>query len=135
MNRYKDIISLGRPKPIMPPMSMENRAAQFAAFAALTGYEDAIEETARLTSGMIERSADELYRLSEKFGYYMSLGEKPPVDITLFQPDGQKKGGRYITLRQAVIKKVDKAYGVIILNDNREIPMDYIYDISVDLEE
>ena len=94
MSRYDDIINL--PHHVSKTrtlMSMENRAAQFAPFAALTGHDAAIAETARLTSEKPELSLEELDRLSRRLAY--AVEKDAIVTITFFQPDAFKNGGSY----------------------------------------
>lgn len=124
---YEDIINLPRPvSKKRRPMPVINRAAQFAPFAALTGYDDAIEETARQTGRKTELEDYEkeeigrrLYELKEK------IKEKPQVNITYFVPDELKDGGEYVTFSGA-IKKIDEINQLIVTEDNCEILMDCI---------
>jgi len=64
-NKYDDIINLPHHVSLTRPhMSILDRAAQFSPFAALSGYDAAVKETARLTSSRIELGEDakaELY--------------------------------------------------------------------------
>mgnify|MGYP003305899876 CR=1 FL=1 len=95
-NRYDDIINLRHySSPARPRMSRMNRAAQFAPFAALTGYDAAVTETARLTDMRHELTEDERIMLSEKL-HILSENEqgRPVVGITYFMPDSRKSGGK-----------------------------------------
>lgn len=96
---YDDIIHL--PHHVSkrhPQMSLYNRAAQFAPFAALTGYEEAIIETARLTAPKVDMMEDNQQLLDRKLALLShSLREQPTVSITYFQPDKKKSGGQYLT--------------------------------------
>lgn len=130
---YEDIVNL--PHPVSrrhPQMPMENRAAQFAPFAALTGHDSAIAETARTTDSDIELSAEQLQELSRRLNYVMSLSECPVIEITYFRPDAHKAGGSYLTIRGS-IRKVEVAYGIITLTDGTEIPIHAVIDIKGDL--
>ena len=101
-----------------PPMSLYDRAAQFAPFAALVGYDDMIREEARLVDHKIELSDEEITRLNRKLRLItdeITGGTKPEVSITYFIPDPMKSGGRYETVRER-IRKVDTVEQVIILN-------------------
>lgn len=119
MSRYDDIINLPHHvSKTRKPMSMENRAAQFAPFAALTGHDDAIYETSRLTSSRVELSEDEQISLTKRLEY--AIKRQSSVNITYFQPDTLKEGGEYITLN-GIIKKVDEYESCIILSDKRKI--------------
>ena len=92
MSRYEDIIGLPHHvSAVRPPMPMSNRAAQFAPFAALSGHDEAIAETARATVEKPELSADELDRLSRRLMYAME--RKAEIRIIYFQPDATKRGG------------------------------------------
>lgn len=114
------------------PMSAHDRAAQFGAFAALTGYEDAVEETARRTDCKIE--IDETVK--EEINYrlvFLAEGEfpSPCVSITYFVKDEKKPGGKYVTLTGSVIK-IDSYTRTIRMEDMKEISIDDI--LSVDGE-
>lgn len=130
MEEYDDIINLPyngvRDHPHMP---MEARAAQFAPFAALTGHDAAIAETARITSSKINLSADQLHVLSQKISYALSFAERPELEITYFRPDSRKSGGAYSTIR-GTIKKVEECFNLLTLADNTRIPLDAISDIT-----
>lgn len=108
---------------------MEARAAQFAPFAALTGHDAAIAETARRTYSQLDLSADELQVLSQKIAYALSFAERPQLSITYFQPDSRKSGGAYVTVHGS-IKKVEECFNLLTLTDGTEIPLDAISDIS-----
>ncbi len=131
MSRYDDIINLPHHvSETRKPMSMENRAAQFAPFAALSGHDGAIAETARLTSEKPELSSEELSRLSRRLVY--AIEKDAVIEITFFQPDAFKQGGSY---RRVVgkVKKIDESDDVIILTDKQAVPLDCIISIESDL--
>ena len=128
MSKYDDIINLPHHvSKTRTPMPMENRAAQFAPFAALTGHDDAIAETARLTSARHELSPAETAKLSRKLLY--ALEKEAVVTITHFLPDAQKQGGsnRQITGK---IKKISQPENLLILTDRRAIPLPDILAIE-----
>ena len=80
------------------PMSLESRAAQFAPFAALVGYDEEIGEATRSTDGREELSEDAIDVLNQAFQKLLEHEEeRPPVTVTYFQPDAKKDGGRYMT--------------------------------------
>ena len=80
------------------PMSLESRAAQFAPFAALVGYDEEIGEAARSTDGREELSEDAIDALNQAFQILLEHEEERPlVTVTYFQPDAKKDGGRYMT--------------------------------------
>lgn len=125
-----DIINL--PHPVSkkhPPMPIEKRAAQFAPFAALSGHEEMLTETARVTTPQQDMSAAELLELSHRLTYALSFADRPTIEITYFRPDTQKEGGSYITVSGS-IKKVEKTFNRLILADGIMIPLDAITDIS-----
>lgn len=132
MGKYDDIINL--PHHISkkhPQMSLEARAAQFAPFAALTGYDNAVKETARLTNERIDLDEEAKIMLDAKLQVIREqLSEKPLVTITYFVPDARKDGGKYITTAGNV-KKIDDYKHLIILDNGVEIPIDEIIDIAL----
>ena len=104
--------------PTHPPMSLYDRAAQFAPFAALTGYEDMISEEARLVDNRIELGAEELEKLNRKLNRLseaLDAGERPVVTVTYFVPDPLKPGGLYETVTEAV-RRVDPVNGILRLD-------------------
>ena len=121
---YEDIIN--RPHHVSkarPQMSELERAAQFAPFAALTGYDDAITEEGRLTSSKIELDENELERLDRALAYLTEhRSQHPSVTVTYFVPDEKKAGGAYIS-REGAFKAVDCDRRLIILTDGRAIPI------------
>ena len=116
-----------------PQMPMSDRAAQFAPFAALTGYESAIKETGRLTDERIELDEEALTTLDMKYQLLMdAFDDAPEVTITFFQPDERKAGGKYLTATGAV-KKVDDFERRITMQDGAKIPMDDVLSIEGEL--
>ena len=100
-----------------PQMSLYDRAAQFAPFAALSGYHDLVSEEARLVGHRIRLSEEEISRLNRKLRVIARAagrGAKPEVSVTYFIPDERKEGGRYETVTETV-RKVDTAEEKIIL--------------------
>ena len=129
-NRYDEIINLHHHvSKTRPQMPMSDRAAQFAPFAALTGYDSAIKETGRLTDERIELDEEALTALDMKYQILMdTFDDAPEVTITYFQPDERKAGGKYLTATGAV-KKVDTFGRRILLQDGTRIPLDSVYDL------
>ena len=128
MEKYKDIINLPHHvSSTHPQMSMINRAAQFSPFAALTGYDDAIEETARLTDSRIELTEAEEDEISRKLG---KLQHGDSVELTWFVPDRRKAGGRYNT-EIVAIKQVVAVEGKVLLMDGRSVDMKDIIDVEI----
>ena len=113
-----------------PQMPMSDRAAQFAPFAALTGYDSAIKETGRLTDERIELDEEALTALNMRYQLLMdALDEEPEVEITYFKPDGRKAGGKYV-LVIGTVKKVDDFERLIAMQDGIIIPMDDVLSID-----
>jgi len=116
-----------------PQMPMSDRAAQFAPFAALTGYDAAIKETGRLTDERIELDVEALSALDMKYQLLMeALDEAPEVTITYFRPDERKAGGKYVSAVGAV-KKIDDFERRITMQDGAKIPMDDVLSIEGEL--
>ena len=128
MSEYDDIIDLPRPKSKHEPMPMSARAAQFSPFAALTGYGDAIDETARLTDRRIELSEEESAELDYKQQYLATL-DAPTVTVTYFVPDERKSGGAYVT-HTGVLKRVDEVESMVVFKDGLRVPLDEVMDIK-----
>lgn len=131
---YEDIINLPHHvSKTRPQMSMLDRAAQFSPFAALTGYDDAIKETGRLTDEKIEMDEDRKAALDMKQAYLIEMiDEQPEISITYFLPDTKKSGGAYVTVT-GNLKRFDEYERLLILTDGKKIPMDDIADIESDL--
>ena len=127
---YDDIIHL--PHHVSerhPQMSMYNRAAQFAPFAALTGHNAAITEVARLTEAEQELSESDAEVLNRKLAYLHSLDEKPTISVTYFVPDDMKEGGSYHTAT-GIVKSIEPDKGVLQFEDGTGIPVIRIKDID-----
>lgn len=132
MGRYDDIINL--PHHISkkhPQMSMYSRAAQFAPFAALTGFGESVKETARLTNRRIELDDEAKTILDAKLHEIQEhIRERPIVAFTYFIPDLRKDGGKYVNVSNSV-KKIDKYKQVVVLDNNTEIPIKEIVEIKI----
>ena len=131
MSKYDDIMSLPHHvSKTRPQMPMSDRAAQFAPFAALTGYDDAVKETGRLTEDKIELAESSLSALNAKIQLLqMHLDEAPEITFTYFRPDERKAGGAYLTTT-GTIKKLDAHERLIVLHDGTKLPMDDILDME-----
>ena len=130
-NRYNEIINLPHHvSKTRPQMPMSDRAAQFAPFAALTGYDAAIKETGRLTDEKIEMDEEALNILNMKFQILVdSLDDEPEVTFTYFKPDERKAGGAYIEIT-GTVKKVDDFERLIVMQNGTKMPMDDILNIE-----
>lgn len=137
-NKYDDIIHLPHHQSrTRPHMSLHDRAAQFAPFAALPGYGDLVRETARLTDTMAELSEDEKEKLDRSLamvGNSLRNGIRPRVTLTCFVADERKEGGRYEEYTGDV-KIIDTAFRTLFLQEEdpengvREIQFDQIISI------
>ena len=132
MGNYDDIIDLPHHvSSTRPRMPMIDRAAQFQPFRALTGYEDAVRETARLTDRRLELTEEEKARLDAALQRLMdSISSRPQVSVTWFQPDKRKAGGAYVTTTGR-LKKIDNLEGVLILLGGERIVIEDILDIQI----
>lgn len=133
-HRYDDIINLPHPEPKSHPrMPQENRAAQFSPFAALVGYDAAIQETARLTDEYMELDEEEKLRISSRLQLIQDhVNVRPEVTLTFFQPDARKDGGAYVVVTGNV-KKVDVHERIIVMMDGKRIPIDQLLAIDGEL--
>jgi len=131
---YDDIIHLPHPVSTKhPQMSVTDRAAQFSPFAALTGYDAAIKETARLTEERVELDEEVKLRVYDKLRMVKeNLIEQPELLVTYFQADSRKYGGCYITVRGSV-KKIDVYEQVLVLTEGLQIPIRDIYELDGEL--
>jgi hypothetical protein len=130
MRKYDDIKHLSRPQyPDLPPMSIHDRAAQFSPFAALVGYEDAVEETARLTDSRREMEEDEINELNRQLQELAEkLSERPKIRVTYFIRDKKKEGGRYSS-KIGNARTIDQAENRIIFTDGESVPVKDMYSV------
>ena len=132
MNKYEDIINLPHYEPIYHPrMSIDKRAGQFAPFAALTGYDEEIEETARITTRkhiLYEESVD---KLNENLNIIKkNVNKHLEIKITYFIADLKKEGGKYIN-KTGKVKTLDLVNGYIKMIDNEKIYLEDITEIVI----
>ncbi len=131
MNNYNDIINL--PHHVSskhPQMDKIDRAAQFAPFAALTGYGDAVEETARITDSKIELDEEMKTIINEKLNVIDSnINNKPLATFTYYVPDGKKSGGSYTTITGNV-RQIDIVNNIIVLSSKKKINISDLIGIS-----
>ena len=132
--QYADIINLPHHElTTRQRMPLINRAASFSPFAALTGYDETVKETARLTDAKVELDEGTKEVLNDKLRLAVDQAEMhPEVSITYFLPDKKKAGGAYITTK-AVIKRMDEYDRVVVLTDKSMIPIDDIAEIEGDI--
>lgn len=131
MGNYDDIINLPhKQSSTRTHMAVADRAAQFAPFAALVGYDDAVKETARLTETKRELSESEQDELNNKINYIREyLSEQPEISIIYFRPDDSKSGGAYLQCT-GTVKKIDEYEQAIILNYGKAIFFEDIQEIE-----
>ena len=129
---YDDIIHLPHPTSKKHPrMSMEERAAQFSPFAALTGFGGVIQETGRLTDRRVELGESDRAELEQTLNFLDSQEEKhPAVQVTYFLPDARKEGGAYVTVTGR-LKRIDQAEGTLLLQENLRIPIKDIRSVGI----
>ena len=132
MNRYDDIINLPHHvSPTRQRMSMHDRAAQFAPFAALVGYDDAVAETARLTVVRPELDEQEQRAINERLAYIADhIHEQPEVRIKYFVPDEHKSGGEIIEF-SGKVKKVLPDKRIMVFSTDMHISIVDIIDICI----
>lgn len=130
-NNYDDIINLPHHiSKIRPKMPMESRAAQFSPFAALTGYDAAVKETARVTDKRAELDQSQKDAINARLQLIAEIIKEPTeVTITYFQPDIKKQGGAYLKATGA-IKKLYEHERVVAMADGKKIPIDDIFGIE-----
>ena len=127
MSKYDDIIHMEQPPLIRRRMLNQQRAAQFAPFAALTGYESLIHETSRLVEPYRELDEQQQNELNHKL--QLSLNDSQTVLLTYYVPDLYKDGGHYIE-EYVELLKVDELHQQLILKDGRKIPLVDVYDMN-----
>lgn len=135
-DQYDDIINMPHHvSSTRPRMSAIDRAAQFSPFAALTGYDVSIKESARLTEERLELDDSQKEDIGDKLRFVMEqLDADTEIRITYFLPDTRKAGGEYVTVSGAV-KKIDEYERMIILIDGKQIPIDEVIDVDCDVFE
>lgn len=129
MSSYQDIIDLSRPKSKHPSMSLNNRAAQFAPFSALTGYDEKIKEVARETAPKKELEEDQKEIIDTKLQFLLRHKDEEIVaEILYFEKDKKKSGGSYHRVKK-VVKGVDAIKREVVLANGVRIKIDMIVNI------
>ena len=114
-----------------PRMSNMNRAAQFAPFAALTGYEESIEESSRLTDCKIELSEYEIEELNTRLNFIQEhIKDRPEVTVIYFRPDKRKDGGAYFSI-SGKVRRIDEVNKIIVFDDERDLDIEAIIDLKI----
>jgi len=131
---YDDIINLPCPTSKRHPrMTMIDRAAQFAPFAALTGYDDAITETGRLTGTKLDLSEETKEGIDLKINFLIdNIEENPEITVTYFVPDKRKSGGEYLTVT-GKLKKIDGYEQTLLMMDGLKISIFEILSIESEI--
>lgn len=131
---YEDIVNLPphiSKKHSQP--SMMDRAARFAPFAAITGYEEMVLEEARVTEERVDLDEGALSLLNEKLNMIQEfIDEEPEIKITYFEPDKKKSGGAYIDIT-GTVKRIDEYECLVIMTDGKKIRIEDIYSLESDL--
>ena len=131
---YEDIVDL--PHHVSrkhPQPTVADRAARFAPFAAITGYEEMVLEEARVTDDRIEMDESSKAALNEKLNMILEfIDEQPEVSITYFEPDKRKAGGAYVTVT-GTVKRIDEYEHLVIMTDGKKINIDDIYNLQGEL--
>ena len=130
MSKYDDIINLPHYEPKNHKrMSIESRSAQFAPFSALTGYEDEVKETARLTEKEVTLTNEQKLIINEKLNF---LKDKDiNVKVIYFIKDNKKSGGKYFE-KYGIIKKIDYLKMFVMFDDKFKLDMNSIIEIQID---
>jgi len=111
-----------------PQMSRYDRAAQFSSFRALTGYEDAVKETARYTDKQLELTEEVKCDIDQKLCSIRDL-KITRITVTYFLPDPHKEGGKYVTY-SGTLKKMDLTTGQLLFRDGTSVPVDRLLDVA-----
>ena len=131
---YEDIVDL--PHHVSrkhPQPTMADRAARFAPFAAITGYEEMVLEEARVTDDRIEMDESSKAALNEKLNMILEfIDEQPEVSITYFEPDKKKSGGAYVNIT-GIVKRIDEYEHFVIMTDGKKIRIEDIFALESDL--
>ena len=129
--KYGDMLYMTYPfQTDRPRMNRADRAAQFSPFAALTGFDGVVAETARLTDQRMELDEDARAALDSKQQLLLErIKERPEITVTWFQPDAKKDGGRYI-VSTGRLKRIHEADQVLILVDGLRIPIGDIVELE-----
>ncbi len=136
MDKYDKIRHLSRPQyEDFPPMSIHDRAAQFSPFAALTGYDAAVAETARQVDSKLELTEDQANELNQKLSRLLErLSDRPEIRLTYFVPDKRKDGGKYID-KTGVVRIYDSYARQLVFTDGERINVNDLYSLEFTGEE
>ena len=129
--QYNDILNMSYPNPEIEKDFPDKilRAAQFAPFAALTGFDEEVKETARITDSKVELDEYQKAELNDKLMFLNNSKDDEKVGITYFVPDKKKSGGAYVT-KKGIVIKVREYEKDVVMDDGTEIPIDDIFAIE-----
>ena len=129
--QYNDILNMQYPNPDIEKDFPDEilRAAQFAPFAALTGFDEEVEETARITDSKVELDEYQKAELNDKLLFLINSEDDEEVSITYFVPDKKKSGGAYV-IKKGIVIKVREYEKDVVMADGTEIPIDDIIEID-----
>ena len=129
--QYNDILNMQYPNPDIEKDFPDEilRAAQFAPFAALTGFDEEVEETARITDSKVELDEYQKAELNDKLLFLNNSEDDEEVSITYFVPDKKKSGGAYV-IKKGIVIKVREYEKDVVMADGTEIPIDDIIEID-----
>ena len=128
--KYERILTFPRRASSRCRMTMSDRAAQFAPYAALVGFGDVVSETARLTEDRVIQDEGEIEKINRTLGYILSCGEEQRAEFTYFERDERKKGGAY-RKRIGTPTKFDEVRRVLVFSDKTTLPIDDIVKIKL----
>ncbi len=131
MNSYDDIINLPHHQSQRHArLSMQSRAAQFGAFAALDGHGDVIEENARFTDSQILPAEDAVEEIATRLKALTGkIDEHPQIEVEYFMPDAKKSGGKYIKI-EGCVWSIDEYKRLLIMEDGTQINIDSIIELK-----
>lgn len=132
MNQYDDIINLPRWEPKNHArMSLKSRASQFAPFSALSGYDSAIKETARIIDGLIVLDEISLKLLNRKLSYLKSIINKhPEIEVSYCLPDGNREGYYTHHIHRGNIRRIEDFENMFVFEDGKNISIHSVFDIK-----
>ena len=130
MEKYQNIINIDYPKSKnRKHMSLNDRAAQFAPFSALNGYEESIKEVSRITTPKKELTQENKDIISSKLNFITTNHLLENISITYFIKDARKTGGKYVTITDQ-IKRIDEVNKIVYFVNNQEVKIDSIIDVT-----
>ena len=130
--KYGDIIDHPHfVSPDHPPMAIENRAAQFSPFAALTGYDDLVAEAARYTGERVTLDESKKEELDRILSFLLAQPAPPTVSVTYFLPDEKKAGGAYVTVTGG-LERFDQTKKTLCLSGGERIPVEDVIEIEAE---